>query len=285
MSSEVQPMIRNMSSFLSKVRTIQEGGFKNLHLIVDFDSTMTSPKGETSWGVMAGSKRLSPEFHSETSRLFKKYHPIEINAQIPYTDRYKAMDEWWEESHALLLQEQVTKKVFEEMAAGDEIFFRERTDELIRLCFSKDVPFLIFSAGLGDLIDACVEKQNWGASERQTSQVHVISNHLKFDESDGIARGFLHSNIHTFSKKEVKLGDYHASWAEDVRHRKNVVLMGDSLGDIHMAEGIDHDCVLKIAFLNEGQEAHREQYAEKFDVVLEKDYSMDYVLDLLAKLS
>jgi hypothetical protein len=43
--------------------------------------------------------------------------------------------------------------------------------------------------------------------------------------------------------------------------------------------------VLKIGFLNAGQESSLEQYAKEFDVVLLKDNSFDYVIDLLAKLS
>jgi hypothetical protein len=43
--------------------------------------------------------------------------------------------------------------------------------------------------------------------------------------------------------------------------RKNIVLMGDSLGDLHMAEGIPNpNVILKIGFLNKNTEENLIKY-------------------------
>ncbi len=52
--------------------------------------------------------------------------------------------------------------------------------------------------------------------------------------------------------------------------RKNIVLMGDSLGDLHMAEGIPNpNVILKIGFLNKNNEKDLAKY--KVGWVLHED--------------
>lgn len=41
-----------------------------------------------------------------------------------------------------------------------------------------------------------------------------------------------------------------SDYFEQIKHRHNLVLMGDSLGDLHMADGACCHHVLKIGFLN-----------------------------------
>lgn len=151
--------------------------------------------------------------------------------------------------------------------------------ELMEECASMGIPVLIFSAGLGDLIDAAIEPLGHWQS------VHVISNHLLYDGATGKATGFRHKkNIHTFSKKEVALIDLNEPWGNTVRDRPNVILLGDSLGDADMAAGVPHDLVLRIGFLNEENVAAREQHLDTFDIVLEKDNTLQYVRDVLQQI-
>lgn len=75
----------------------------------------------------------------------------------------------------------------------------------------------------------------------------MISNFLKYN-NEGVIEGFQGKPIHVFNKNEyvLKGTDYH----ELIEERTNVILMGDSIGDAGMAEGMPHcDSVLKIGFL------------------------------------
>jgi len=260
-----------------KLAQLSRGGVDSLHLIVDFDRTMSHPDADNSWSCLKKSRHLSAAFHATTSELFRRFHPIEIDERLSVEERSRAMVEWWELSHSALLRENVTRQAFADMVRPPEsnLFFRDRTDELVRLCERLNVPLLIFSAGLGDLIDAAVAREQWGEA------VHVISNHMVFGGEGGVATAFAHDNIHTFSKKEVALTDVHEEWAERVLERKNVIVVGDSIGDIHMAEGVDHNCVVKVGFLNKGQESALDDYAREFDIVLQDDLSMTYLIDLI----
>ncbi len=186
------------------------------------------------------------------------------------------MDEWWRLSHELLIAQKVTKKVFVDGVAefGQHMFFRSGTDKLLQVVKERQVPFLVLSAGLGDLIDAVVAREGW-------THVHVVSNHLVFDGENGVATRFQSKNITTFTKNEQALHELHPDWEAEVRGRRNVILVGDSIGDSNMSDGMTHDCVLRIGFLNPGQENSLEEFCEAFDVVLQNDDSFDFLLNLL----
>jgi 5'-nucleotidase len=70
-----------------------------------------------------------------------------------------------------------------------------------------------------------------------------------------------------------------------ISKRNNVILLGDSLGDLGMVNNLDVGYIIKIGFLNQDIENRLELYKDKFDVVIAGDSSMDYVNKLLQKLS
>ena len=106
-----------------------------------------------------------------------------------------------------------------------------------------NVPVLVFSAGVGDVIDESLR-----INELMKENVKVISNYMEFDENDHLIR-FSRQLIHMFNKNESAIRN--SSYFQNLAHRHNVILMGDSLGDLRMAEGVEPpSAVLSIGFLN-----------------------------------
>ena len=112
----------------------------------------------------------------------------------------------------------------------------------------------------------------------------AVSNFLLFDE-EGNVKGMSESDddmIHMYNKadmvkKKTKGGN------NDLR--KNVILIGDSLGDLDMAAGVENpDTVLTIGFLNKNIEKNLPVYQNKFDVVLVDDQTMEFPNLLLAEI-
>ena len=61
--------------------------------------------------------------------------------------------------------------------------------------------------------------------------------------------GWKGDTIHVFNKNEAAVHD--SDYFQNLSHRVNVLLMGDSLGDLHMADGAEHmESKLTIGFLN-----------------------------------
>ncbi|CAG8724354.1 9019_t:CDS:2, partial [Racocetra persica] len=72
-------------------------------------------------------------------------------------------------------------------------------------------------------------------------------------------------------------GPYHTI----IENRGNVILLGDSIGDIHMSDGIQHETCLTIGFLNHMVEDLINIYLETFDIVVVDDGPMDIVNNIL----
>lgn len=68
--------------------------------------------------------------------------------------------------------------------------------------------------------------------------------------TQGVLRAFKGELIHIYNKREGAL--LNTGHFQELRTRPNVLLMGDSLGDLTMADGVqDMENILKIGFLND----------------------------------
>lgn len=62
------------------------------------------------------------------------------------------MKEWWSKAHDLLINMKLKKSVLSAVELSD-IRIRDDSVELINYCRDNQVPFLLFSAGLGDVLE------------------------------------------------------------------------------------------------------------------------------------
>ena len=107
------------------------------------------------------------------------------------------------------------------------------------------VPILIFSAGLGDVIDEALKRKNL-----MRNNVKVIANYMNYDD-DGKLTEFAGELIHGLNKSETAISQA-ASYFQKLHHRPNVILLGDSLGDLQMFNRLEfHGVLLTIGFLND----------------------------------
>ncbi|XP_053495543.1 7-methylguanosine phosphate-specific 5'-nucleotidase-like [Ictalurus furcatus] len=97
----------------------------------------------------------------------------------------------------------------------------------------------------------------------------VISEDCK---AKGVVRAFKGDVIHAFNKREGAL----QNTQQFVHDRSNVLLLGDSLGDLDMADGVQGlRNILRIGYLSDKVEERREAYVRSYDIVLEKDETLD----------
>ncbi|GMT08032.1 hypothetical protein PENTCL1PPCAC_30206, partial [Pristionchus entomophagus] len=64
--------------------------------------------------------------------------------------------------------------------------------------------------------------------------MHLISNIMAYDDKNAVS-GFREPLIHTFNKNGAEEHFY-----EEMRQRDNVILKGDSMGDLHMDVGVEN---------------------------------------------
>lgn len=154
-----------------------------------------------------------------------------------------------------------------------KIELRPGLDQVLYHCRDYEVPFLVFSAGIGDLLDLILKQANL-----YFDNMHIVSNMMVFDEND-ICIDFKEPLIHVFNKSEFQLET--TPYYQQIQKRGNVILMGDSLGDLQMSQGVHHDLCLNIGFLNHDIKALEPAYVEAFDIVIEGDANMKPVVEIL----
>jgi cytosolic 5'-nucleotidase 3 len=274
-------------------------------VITDFDFTLTkyfssiNMRGTSCHGVIEDSEFLQSGYRTHAKSLFNYYYPIETSSKLTVTQKIPFMVEWVDEAHKIMVERSVyqsnsyfpylfsfrsgLKKSHIKLAVSKALMsspptisLRSGVGDFFKLLEEHRVPLLVFSAGIGDVIEEVIDQQLGGRSPL----MHIVSNHMIFHH-DALV-GFTKPSYHVFNK--------HASTAlhtpffrhHDIKHRSNLVLLGDSLGDVHMSEGLSvpPDSLLTIGFLNEKPERLPE-YLKVYDVVVLGDPGFEFPLALL----
>ncbi|MDD5649854.1 MAG: hypothetical protein PHF86_05445 [Candidatus Nanoarchaeia archaeon] len=265
-----------------KIKEIKSQGLDKLHVVSDFDRTLTKcfyngKKIPSTIALIREGGYLTEDYPKKAFELFDKYHPIELDESLDYDYRFKKMQEWWETHEKLLIKSGMNKKVINDILERYPKMLREGTIEFLDYLKSHNIPLLIFSSGIGNLIEGYLKKEN-----RLTPNIHILSNTFNFN-SKGYATGYKNKIIHIMNKSETKIEN--KVYRDLISKRNNIILLGDSLEDIGMINDIDTNLIIKIGFLNEDVENKLNLYKTKFDVVITNDSSMSYINHLLKELN
>ncbi|KAJ3271642.1 hypothetical protein HDV01_006512 [Terramyces sp. JEL0728] len=267
---------KNLDSVVNKINQIHSQGLDHLHFIADFDFTMTrffhlGLRSMSSHSIINKSTYCSQDVKDKLSVLFSTFHPFELDHDITLEEKTVKMIEWWTSEHEILVSLGLTQSDLEACVDQNPVTFRPFLKELIDLATKLNVPFLVFSAGLGDVIEIVLKKAGL-----LTRDMAIVSNRMEFGQDKII--GFKEPLIHTLNKNEAAMDKEHY---DKVKDRDNVILMGDSIGDLHMADGIPHKTKLTVGFLNTNVQNLRDLYLEKFDIVLTNDTTLETLYLLL----
>lgn len=276
-----QIYFHNKKLLKKKIREIKSQGLNKLHVVSDFDRTLTkcflNGKISSPIALIREGGYLAKDYSKKAFALFNKFHPIEINNLLDYEFRFNKMQEWWETHEKLLIKSGMHRKIIDDILERYPTIFREGTTLFLDYLNSHNIPLLIFSSGIGNLIEGYLKKEN-----RLTSNIHILSNIFNFN-SKGYAIGYKNKIIHLMNKSETKIEN--KKYRNLIFQRNNVILLGDSLGDLGMINDLDVNIVIKIGFLNEDIENKLELYKSKFDVIIANDGSLNYVNKLLSELN
>jgi len=277
-------VIPNLEELAKLKKSISIAGAKKLHVLSDFDRTLTTAfiEGEnvpSLISVLRDGNYLTPEYAQKANELYAQYHPIEINPKIPFEEKKKAMQKWWMTHFDLLIKSGLNKNDIKKVVEAGKVRFRDGFREFIDFLRTHQIPLVIISSsGLGgDAISMYLKKEG-----KLYENIYIISNSFEWDEN-GNAIAIKQPIIHVMNKDETVIKEL--SVFKFIKNRKSVLLLGDSLDDIGMVKGFDYDNLIKIGFLNENIEDNLEEYKHNFDVVISNDSSMDYVNQLLREIA
>jgi 5'-nucleotidase len=274
-------IINNPEKLKEKIAQFKKEGASNLHIVADFDRTLTKAfidggKTQTSYAELRAGRYLTPDYPDKAYALYNKYRPLEISTELLLEEKSKKMVEWWTLHYNLMVKSGINLDVIKDVIKRGKMEMRKGTLKLFDILNKNKIPFLIFSAGIGDVI-----KEYLKSKKLITDNVHIVSNFFTFDKNRK-ATGYLTPMIHTFNKNEVPIKE--TPYYNEVKHKKNVILLGDLMADLGMTEGLEHDCIIRIGFLNINVEEWFEDFSKAFDVVILNDGPMDYVNKLLKEI-
>lgn len=246
--------------FLEKVARFRESGATRLHIVLDFDRTLTvsrpgAQEDVTTWHIVGS--HLSQNGRLRYQELFEKYRILELEGRLTERD---AVD-WWSASFQLYVDERINiNQVDADFLARASM--RPGTAALFALCQERKIPSVIMSAGIRDVIKIWARKYGINPSL-------VVSTALRL-AGDGTILGWDERTlIHVLNKHEAGHEDLTAIRAA----RSNVIVVGDGMADADMAAGDAN--VLRVRVFDPRPDevadisAVRQKTFARFDVLLE----------------
>ena len=271
-----------MEKILKKILKYKK---EDICIISDFDATLTQAlkddgsRGSDSFTVYPNNPELlGEEYLTQTNKLFVKYYAIEQDPKIPFKEKEKAMVEWWRKEFELYNTYKLNQEIFIKIIQNHLIELKNRVPEFLKITHSLNIPTILFSAGVYNLIHGFLEKINC-----DYSNVHVVSNIYCFD-SKGYFTGTKGDVIHSLNKTFSELS--HLPVYSELKTKKVCLVLGDSVSDMKMVEGGNFEEVISVGFLNKlpGEKEYEERlkaHTEAFDIVLDGREDFSKIIDLL----
>ena len=220
-----------------------------LLVITDFDATITTGDSEQCHDLCGFSEVMPADFRS-------KFAPLLDWAANPDIDGV----EWWERAHGLMMRYGVPKRqLIPRLVRDAKMIPRPGALELLKRLEELDVPVLIVSAGLSDVIEEFL-RQHGALSENVT----VCSNRLNYAADQTPQSVEPSPSITSFTKAYAYSSA--SSFFEQHSDRKNLLVLGDSVTDVDAAENVPYDKCLSVGFLNARPDGTA--HAKAFDAVV-----------------
>lgn len=222
----------------------------NIVIASDFDNTITLKKDKTAMTTFE--EVLPKEYKQMRQRIYKeetlkKLKPSEV---LPYYDKI------WDEKFQTFEKYNITKELITKLTK--EVTIKDGFNQLINYLNTKNIPFIINSAGLGDFIKIKLENE-----KLLLPNIKIISNFLN-DNKEYVTR---------YNKSENK------EYQKLVKNADILIIIGDTLSDLTLIPKNYPNKVIKIAF----PRLDYEDYKNNFDYIIEEE-SFKKVLEIIKEL-
>lgn len=243
----------------------------DFYVVADFDRTLTEGASDSTWGIFANANQVGEEYKERRTALYNKYRPIEIDPNISEEEKSIAMTEWWQLHINLFYEYGVKQEAVRNAVKLGNMKYRDGAKEFLKKMNELNVPVIIISAGIGNVIEEFLKLEN-----DYFDNIKIISNFIVFE--NGEFKEIAGEIIHALNKNIVRLD-------EDSRHnlenRKNILLLGDGFADLKMISDKAKESAITVGFLDEKIKENLELYNKGFDIVLTNLSSFDDVNNIL----
>jgi 2-hydroxy-3-keto-5-methylthiopentenyl-1-phosphate phosphatase len=285
---------------ISLFKAIYNKNKNKLLYITDFDYTitrkynyLTNEKFRNTYSiynqeVFGGNQSLYLLKDKELAELYEKY---EENNSYDYDIRKKKLYEWYKLSLINMSHEKLNKESFKKMVElnFDYIKMRNKFKILFELLIKEDIPIIIISGGIKEIIIEILKTLN----------IKEFNNYLSKKKVIIIANSLLEKDkqemIYPFNKNLIikKILD------KNYKGFESIIIVGDLITDYQSINKLDIDKeknVIGIGFLdyepkkmnivknNYKNDIIFKEYFNVFDIVLLNDQGYDYIINILQKI-
>ncbi|MCA9380181.1 hypothetical protein KC675_03305 [Candidatus Dojkabacteria bacterium] len=249
-------LIGDPERFKRLMEEFRIAGPSRIAAIVDYDGTI-SPLEMNSWDIPGLSNLDWPTIAGKLRRSAKIGEISE--------------DEFWLQSISSLNEKGFgnSESTFEDVVVHLEnacLLIREGVHNLFQTC-SQLGRFIIYSAGIKAVIEPHVAKISQIADISESDIPSVVSNELDGSNLITISGKTGTTLLHELDKQGVNLNGI-----------SHFVLIGDSIGDARMSDGLQAEAVIKIGLLSTAKAVDpsiKASYIDTFDIVIVSDDSIE----------
>ena len=239
------------------------------YVIADFDHTLTTSKSTASMGIIP--KYLGGEVLKQRLALYEHYRPLELDYSIEENEKQKIMKEWATKSFTLLSKSIKSNETVKNALKGANLCLKEGAEDFLKEMYEIDIPVIIMSAGVGNIIEEFLKEQNC-----LYKNIYIVSNFFEFSDE----KAYLDiKNIIATSNKEYSRIPKEVQ--DKIKERKGSLLLGDLIEDLKMQKKENLERTLTIGFLDENIEEGLEKYNKNFDIVLTNNSNFNDIKNVL----
>lgn len=275
-------LISDKENFVNKLQKMHKDGLEHFKMIADFDQTLTRKHAEDTlahdtFDIFTASDLVSQECKDRINQSAEDY--ANKVPQMSEDEKIQHLQSNIGECLQLIADQNLSFDDIKQIAEDSLMYFRDGIDGLLKVNQEYHFPFIITSAGVGDVIKAAFEISlaNQGIEKDNIQPFWIISNMGEYKDDKLVS--FQGNVVHPANKeqfvttKETMEDEKNYEKGKPLRH--NILLMGDVVDDLRMIENVEHDTVLKIGFfnysLNDGKQELLEDFKANFDVIISGD--------------
>lgn len=239
----------------------------NFYVITDFDCTLTEGGSFSTWRVLCYSGLLGDDFQDKYMKIHADTEPDknavdEVKAKT-YEKRFKKFMNLLEDSG---FNEEILKRAVRET----ELKLRDGAKEFLRKMQEMDVPVIIISSSIGNVI-----KEYLKFNKCYYSNIIIYSNFYDFRKKNkkhicNVTPYFKNRIIHSDDLRNI------------IQNRKYILLSGDLIEDINMVDKDKLKDTITVGFFEQKIEENLDKYNEAFDIVLTENTSFENIIEIIS---
>lgn len=244
-----------MSYIINKEKVNKFKELNNYFVITDFDRTLTTAESEPTMGVIP--QYLGGECLEKRTKIYNHYRPLELDYTMEVTEKQEIMKQWANESFTLL-SKYITEEGIENAIMNANLHLRPGAKEFLNKMNEKDVPVIVMSSGIGNIVKVFLEKENC-----LFNNVKIVSNFFEF--KDGKTTIDMSKIMATSNKEYSRIPE---DIRNELKEKEKALLFGDLVEDIKMVDKENLQNTLTFGFLDANVKQNLERYKENFDIIL-----------------